>query len=94
MTLARRRAVHRTRVLAVTAVVVLAAALAGIVGGSYETSLADVRDAVLGTASTRTVVIVVDMRLPRVLAGLLARRKDKGAIDERHAGELRAKRDR
>ncbi|MCJ1696077.1 iron chelate uptake ABC transporter family permease subunit [Rathayibacter caricis] len=71
MTLAQRRSARRTRVLVVTAVLALAAAVAGIVGGSYETTLADVRDAVLGTASARTSVIVVDMRLPRVLAGLL-----------------------
>ncbi|KQQ04106.1 MULTISPECIES: FecCD family ABC transporter permease [unclassified Rathayibacter] len=58
-------------VLAVVIAVIVVAAAAGIVGGSYQTSLGDVRDALLGTASQRTTAIVVDLRLPRVIAGLL-----------------------
>ncbi|MWV60301.1 FecCD family ABC transporter permease [Rathayibacter sp. VKM Ac-2754] len=58
-------------VLAVVVAVIALAAAAGIVGGSYETSLGDVRDALLGTASPRTSAIVVDLRLPRVIAGVL-----------------------
>ncbi|QHC66254.1 iron chelate uptake ABC transporter family permease subunit [Rathayibacter sp. VKM Ac-2759] len=62
----------RTRtVLAVAIAVIVIAAAAGVVGGSYQTSLGDIGDALVGTASPRTTVIVVDLRLPRVIAGLL-----------------------
>lgn len=68
---AARRSTRHARVIAVVVAITVAAAMAGVVGGSYGTSPAEVVDALLGTASTRTTAIVVDLRLPRVLAGIL-----------------------
>lgn len=66
-----RRSSRHSLVVTTVVIVMAAAAIAGVVGGSYATSPAEVVDAVLGTASARTSVIVVELRLPRVLAGIV-----------------------
>lgn len=68
---AARRSSRHSLVVTTVVMVVAAAAIAGVVGGSYATSPAEVVDAIVGTASARTSVIVVELRLPRVLAGIV-----------------------
>ena len=71
---ARPRAHVRRRRLLVLLVTVVVAAGAGTVAigsGSYETSPLDVLGALLGSSTERTHLIVIDMRLPRIVAAIL-----------------------
>lgn len=65
---ARRR---RLLVLLVTIVVAVGAGTVAIGTGSYATSPGDVLGALVGISSERTHLIVIDMRLPRIVAALL-----------------------
>lgn len=66
--LARRR---HTTVLIVSALLAVTAGLVAIATGSYEASPVEVIGALIGSSSDRTHLVVVDMRLPRILAALL-----------------------
>lgn len=71
---ARPRAAARRRrliVLLVTAVLAIGAATVAISTGSYATSPLDVVGALLGSSTERTHLVVIDMRLPRIVAALL-----------------------
>ncbi|KTS11389.1 FecCD family ABC transporter permease [Microbacterium testaceum] len=70
----RTRLSRHRRTLAVTAILILvavAAAGVGLTTGSFHASLGDVASALSGDADSRTTVVVMGMRMPRLIAALL-----------------------
>jgi iron complex transport system permease protein len=70
----RTRLSRQRRRLAVTAILIVVAVAAGGIGlttGSFHTSLGDVASALSGDADSRTTVVVMGMRMPRLIAALL-----------------------
>lgn len=67
-----RTASRRAAGLAVSAVLLLAAVLASVALGSKGVPLGGVRDALLGGADPDTRYLVVELRIPRTLTGLVA----------------------
>lgn len=70
----RTRLSRRGRSLAVTAILIVVAVAASVVGlttGSFHASLGEVASALTGEADSRTTVVVVGMRMPRLAAALL-----------------------
>lgn len=70
----RTRLSRQRRTLAVTAILIVVAVAAGGIGlttGSFHTSLGDVASALSGDADSRTTVVVMGMRMPRLIAALL-----------------------
>ncbi|KTS91158.1 hypothetical protein NS183_05800 [Microbacterium testaceum] len=70
----RTRLSRHRRTLAVAAILILvavAAAGVGLTTGSFHASLGDVASALSGDADSRTTVVVMGMRMPRLIAALL-----------------------
>ena len=70
----RTRLSRRGRPLAVAAILIavaVGAAAVGLMTGSFDASLGDVASALTGEADSRTTVVVVGMRMPRLIAALL-----------------------